>query len=100
MSVASAALIFYGGTGSPRFSRGALLRAGRGPVSGREPGSRREEERALRQALAATNGQIAALGSAIGGDAAEILEFQLALLDDESLLDPIFASIARGTPAH
>ena len=75
------------------------MRADRGQVSCREPGSSREEERALRQALAATNGQIAALGSAIGGDAAEILEFQLALLEDESLLGPIFAAIAGGTPA-
>jgi phosphotransferase system enzyme I (PtsI) len=99
MSAASAALIFYGRTASPGFARGPLMRADRAQVSCREPGSRREEERALRQALAATNGQIAALGSAIGGDAAEILEFQLALLDDESLLDPIFAAIARGTPA-
>ena len=35
-----------------------------------------------------------------GGEAAQILEFQVALLDDEDFLDPIFAAIAEGAPAH
>jgi phosphoenolpyruvate-protein phosphotransferase (PTS system enzyme I) len=99
MSAGSGALIFRGRTASPGFARGPLVRADRAQVGCREPGSCQEEERALRRALAATNGQISALASAIGGDAAEILEFQLALLEDESLLEPIFAAIAGGTPA-
>ncbi len=68
-------------------------------VSVRKPGNSHQEESALRAALAVTNGQIAALASAMGGDAAEILEFQLALLEDESLLEPGFDAIAGGASA-
>ena len=53
----------------------------------------------MRAALAAASGQIAALAGAAGDEAAEILEFQLALLDDESLLEPVFAAIAAGAAA-
>ena len=45
-----------------------------------------EEERAFRTALAAAAKQIAALAASVAGDAADILEFQLALLDDDSLV--------------
>jgi phosphotransferase system enzyme I (PtsI) len=99
MLAAAGALIFNGMTAAPGFARGPFVRADQGQVSFRMPGSSHQEESALRAALAATNGQIAALASAIGGDAAEILEFQLALLDDESLLEPIFAAIAGGVSA-
>ena len=43
--------------------------------------------------------QIAALADAAGGEAAQILEFQVALLDDEDFLDPIFAAVRAGMPA-
>jgi phosphotransferase system enzyme I (PtsI) len=99
MSAAAGALIFNGIAAAPGFARGPFVRADQRQVSVRRPGSSHEEESALRAALAATNGQIAALAGAIGGDAAEILEFQLALLEDESLLEPIFAAIAGGASA-
>jgi phosphotransferase system enzyme I (PtsI) len=99
MLAAAGALIFNGMTAAPGFARGPFVRGDQRQVSFRKPGSSHEEESAVRAALAATNGQIAALAGAIGGDAAEILEFQLALLEDESLLEPIFAAIAGGVSA-
>jgi phosphoenolpyruvate-protein phosphotransferase (PTS system enzyme I) len=99
MSVASATLIFKGRTASPGFAHGPLVLADQARVGRRAAGSSEEEKRALRGALAETDGQIKTLASTIGGDAAEILEFQLELLDDESLLGPIFAAIAAGAPA-
>src|SRR5271167_1635975 len=99
MSVASEALIFKGRTASRGFAHGPLVLAGQARVGSRAAGSGEEEKRALRGALAETNGQIKTLASTIGGDAAEILEFQLELLDDKALLGPIFAAIGAGAPA-
>src|SRR5271169_2185976 len=99
MLAAAGALIFNGMTAAPGFARGPFVRAGERRVSFRKHGSSHEEESTLRAALAATDGQIAALAGAIGGDAAEIIEFQLALIEDESLLEPIFAAIAGGASA-
>ena len=57
----------------------------------------RMRKRALRTALASAGQQIAALAAAAGGEAAQILEFQVALLEDEDFLDPIFAAIRSGS---
>jgi len=54
---------------------------------------------ALRAALATTGRQINALANEADDEAAAILEFQLALLDDDTLLDPAFAAIASGAAA-
>jgi phosphoenolpyruvate-protein phosphotransferase (PTS system enzyme I) len=99
MASLSAGLIFEGRTASPGFARGPFVRIDQAPCDSRAPGARDEEESALRAALAVAADQIAALAGAAGGDAAAILEFQLALLEDEGLLEPIFAAIAAGTPA-
>src|SRR5207244_3159603 len=42
---------------------------------------------------------IAELAAAAGGEAAQILEFQVALLEDEEFLDPVFAFIDDGVAA-
>jgi phosphotransferase system enzyme I (PtsI) len=65
----------------------------------RSVGTPSEEELALRAALVSAGRQIAALAKAAGGEAAQILEFQVSLLDDEDFLDPIFATILAGKPA-
>jgi phosphoenolpyruvate-protein phosphotransferase (PTS system enzyme I) len=66
----------------------------------RVPGTPTEEHDALRAAMATAAAQLEALAGSVGDDAAaEILEFQIALLDDEDLLAPIFARIADGAPA-
>ena len=99
MSIASATLILKGRTASWGFAHGPLVLVDQARVGRRTAGSSAAEERALRGALAETNGQIKTLASTIGGDAAEILEFQLELLDDKALLGPIFAAIAAGAAA-
>jgi len=59
-----------------------------------------EEEQALRAASEAAAAQLSALGEAARDEvAADILEFQLALLEDEDLIDPIFESVRAGEPA-
>jgi phosphoenolpyruvate-protein phosphotransferase (PTS system enzyme I) len=59
-----------------------------------------EEEHALRAAIAAAAAQLKALGDAAHDDlASHILEFQLALLEDEDLIDPIVQAARTGEPA-
>jgi phosphotransferase system enzyme I (PtsI) len=95
-----AGLGYRGRTASIGFAHGPFLLIDGTANSGRTAGSPKDEETALRAALVSAGGQIAALASAAGGDAAQILEFQVALLDDEDFLDPVFAAITDGTPAH
>jgi phosphotransferase system enzyme I (PtsI) len=59
-----------------------------------------DRERAdLEAAIAATIGAIRALGRSAGGDAADILEFQVAMLEDEALRAPALERIADGIDA-
>jgi phosphotransferase system enzyme I (PtsI) len=63
-------------------------------------GQPEEEERALRAAIAAAAAQLAALGEAAQDElATQILEFQIALLEDEDLIGPIFAATRAGEAA-
>jgi phosphoenolpyruvate-protein phosphotransferase (PTS system enzyme I) len=88
-----------GTVASVGFAHGPFVRID-GPVNNeRTTGTPRDEESALRDALAAAGQQIAALATAAGGDAAQILEFQVALLDDADFLAPIFAQVAEGASA-
>ena len=59
-----------------------------------------EEEARLKGALAASGGELARLVSETGGDASDILAFQLALIEDEALTAPAFAAIASGEVAE
>jgi phosphoenolpyruvate-protein phosphotransferase (PTS system enzyme I) len=95
-----AGLGYRGRTASIGFAHGPFVLVDGATNSARATGTAEEEAVALRGALVAAGGQIAALAAAAGGDAAQILEFQVALLDDEDFLDPIFTVIADGTPAH
>jgi len=96
MAEVSAKLVFKGKSASLGFALGPLVRIDRPQVQRRESGTIEEEEKALRAALAASGGQISALAAASEGVAAEILEFQMALLEDEAFLAPIFGAIAAG----
>ena len=62
-------------------------------------GSPEAERAALEQAIANAASELRALGGAQPREAAEILEFQLTLLDDEDLCAPAFAEIGVGAPA-
>ena len=58
-----------------------------------------EEKAALETAIGIATVRLAALIEASEGDAAEILEFQLAMLEDDALTGPAFLHIAEGTAA-
>jgi len=90
---------YRGKTASIGFAHGPFVRVDAAVDCGRTVGAPNDEETALRAALVSAGRQIAALASAAGGEAALILEFQVALLDDEDFLAPIFAKIRAGTPA-
>ena len=92
-------LSFRGRTASIGFARGPLIRIGAGENSERAAGKPQDETLALREAIQSAAEQIAELAAAVGGEAAQILEFQVALLEDEDFLDPIFASLGEGAPA-
>ena len=94
-----AGLTYRGRTASIGFAHGPFVRVDAAPNDGRTVGPSKDEELALRAALVSAGRQIAALASAAGGEAAQILEFQVALLDDQELLLPIFATVRAGTPA-
>jgi phosphoenolpyruvate-protein phosphotransferase (PTS system enzyme I) len=95
-----AGLGYRGRTASIGFAHGPFVFVDGAANGARAAGTGEEEATALRAALASAGGQIAALAAAAGGDAAQILEFQVALLDDGDFLDPIFTAIADGAPAH
>ena len=58
-----------------------------------------EEKRALTEAIARADRELDALIEAEDELAAGILEFQRVLLEDDDLIDPIFAEVNRGGPA-
>lgn len=62
-------------------------------------GSAAAEKQALKTAIAAASDQLAALAAASTGEAADMLEFQLAMLADDSLSAPAFDAIKAGATA-
>ncbi len=90
---------YAGRSASPGLAAGRIVPlaavAGRRTASG-DPG---DEAAALRTAMAAAAAELAVLAASAPVDAAEILGFQLALLDDDALSEPAFAAIAADTPA-
>lgn len=94
-----AGLAYRGRTASIGFAHGPFVLIDGVVRSVRTAGSPKDEAAALRGALRSTGSQIAALAAAAGGDGAQILEFQVALLEDEDFLEPVFAEIAGGAPA-
>jgi phosphotransferase system enzyme I (PtsI) len=65
----------------------------------REVGSPADERSALSAAIAAALADIAALAATVTGEAAEVLGFQIAMLEDDALAEEAFATIASGTAA-
>jgi len=81
------------------FAYGPFVRLDVPPSSKRYIGTPEEEGAAIQTAIEAAERQIAALANAVGGEAAQILEFQIALLTDDDFLGPVFAAIEAGTSA-
>ncbi|WP_027571617.1 phosphoenolpyruvate--protein phosphotransferase [Bradyrhizobium sp. WSM1743] len=92
-------LAFRGRTASIGFAHGPFVRVDAGTSGERVAGSLVEEALALRGAIDVASGQIAELAAIAGGEAAQILEFQVALLEDEDFIEAIFASIGEGKAA-
>jgi len=62
-------------------------------------GSPAAEAEALNAAIAAASKRLAMLAAVSNGEAADMLEFQLAMLNDNSLSGPAFDAIKKGIPA-
>lgn len=63
-------------------------------------GSADEEKTKLRDAIAIATGALAELADVSGDMAAEILGFQIALLEDDALIDPALQQISTGATAQ
>ena len=99
MQGGAAGLAYRGRTASIGFARGPFVRVDAGTTGARAAGTLVEESQALRNAIDVASGQIAELATIAGGEAAQILEFQVALLEDEDFIAAIFASIGERQPA-
>lgn len=84
---------------SPGIAIGPLVRLAAQAAAQRTSGSPAEEQAALEAAIAAALTELAALAAQAGGEGAEILEFQTAMLEDEALREPALDAIAAGTAA-
>ncbi|MCC8937599.1 phosphoenolpyruvate--protein phosphotransferase [Bradyrhizobium sp. Arg68] len=99
MQGGAAALTYRGRTASIGFAHGPFVLVNASTSGERVAGSLVEEALALRKAIDAASGQIAELAAIAGGEAAQILEFQVALLEDEDFIEAIFAAIGEGDAA-
>jgi len=99
MQGGAAALAYRGRTASIGFAHGPFVRVDADTGGERVAGSLVEEALALRKAIDTASGQIAELAAIAGGEAAQILEFQVALLEDEDFIEEIFAAIGEGDAA-
>jgi len=86
---------------APGLASGPVFRLRSFERSARRTGTADEERGALADALAFAQQALEALsGRNAGDEAATILAFQLALLQDEEITRPSYAHIAAGEPAH
>jgi phosphotransferase system enzyme I (PtsI) len=89
-------------TGTPAsggYAEGPVFRLDGDAANYAAKGSAAAEADALKAAIEAASGELAALAAASTGDAADMLEFQLAMLADDSLSGPAFEAIGAGAPA-
>ena len=84
---------------APGVAIGKLVRLATGPAKQRVPGTPAEELAALAGAIDAAVAELTRLAEHSGGDAAEMLEFQIAMLDDPALREPAEPVIAAGAAA-
>jgi phosphotransferase system enzyme I (PtsI) len=84
---------------APGFAAGRVIALGAAVMARRVGGDPAGEAAALRAAMAKAAAELAALAAGAADDAAGILGFQIALLDDDALAAPAFAAIAGGAPA-
>ena len=90
---------FAGRPASPGIALGALFPLTIGTGARVASGAAESEAEALRSALYAARADLKGLIERSTGDAAAILEFQVALLEDDVLAEPAFSAIAAGRVA-
>jgi phosphotransferase system enzyme I (PtsI) len=88
-----------GRVASAGFAAGPLARLAPQAGAARRAGAPSEEAAALRGAIAAALEQLRRLGAQADADGADILDFQIAMLEDEALTAPVLAAIEAGDPA-
>jgi phosphoenolpyruvate-protein phosphotransferase (PTS system enzyme I) len=91
---------FAGRSASPGIALGPLVSFAPDANARVASGIIEVETQALRAALAAALGDLRQIVSESERDAAEILGFQVALLEDDALADAALAAIAQGRAAH
>jgi phosphoenolpyruvate-protein phosphotransferase (PTS system enzyme I) len=91
---------FEGRPAAPGFALGALVAMASDAVARVASGNAAVEAEALRSALAAALAELRRMVDQTSGDAAEILGFQVAFLEDDELAAPAFAAIAQGRASH
>jgi phosphotransferase system enzyme I (PtsI) len=92
-------IVLEGMTASPGLAVGRIVLSRGRRALGRMAGRPAEEQAALRAAMAEAAMQLETMGANAGPMAAEILEFQIALLEDDDLILPTLARIDAGEPA-
>lgn len=84
---------------SPGYAEGPLFDLEHPPTSYKARASAEEEKVALVSAIGKAVDRLAALVESADGDAAGILEFHIAMLEDDALSGPALAAIGSGQPA-
>ena len=92
-------LRLQGISASAGYAEGPLFNLDHGPARYTGKATAGEEKAALEAALASATDRLATLIETADEEAAGILEFQLAMLEDEALTGPAFAAIPSGMPA-
>ncbi|TGP23984.1 MULTISPECIES: phosphoenolpyruvate--protein phosphotransferase [unclassified Mesorhizobium] len=84
---------------SPGYAEGPLFDLDRPPAAYRSKANAAEEMTALQAAIGKAVSRLTLLVESTDGDAAGILEFHIAMLEDDALSGPAFVSIGSGEPA-
>jgi phosphotransferase system enzyme I (PtsI) len=88
-----------GRAASPGLAIGPVTVLAAAVESRRATGDPAQETAALKAAMEGATAELAELVEAEQGDAADILEFQVAMLEDDALAEGAFDAISAGTPA-
>ncbi|TIU05048.1 MAG: phosphoenolpyruvate--protein phosphotransferase, partial [Mesorhizobium sp.] len=84
---------------SPGYAEGPLFNLDRPPAAYVAKASEAEEKAALKAAIGRAVSRLTSLVETADGDAAGILEFHIAMLEDVALSAPAFAALGSGEPA-
>jgi phosphotransferase system enzyme I (PtsI) len=88
-----------GTSASPGYIEGPIHRIGHRQAAYAPKGSPAAEAPALEDAIAESIDALTVLAAEASGDAADMLEFQIAMLSDDALTGPAFGAIADGEHA-